>query len=203
MTVYAWPTTTAFRHESCSASLQSNVRGFESPYTHSFKALDLLGEYLRMTVRLPFCSAADGAAREAFFGRLLGANLVSVYHLGRAAPWGTQRGTPRLRSAVAWGATTLPMIGGTSGATFEPGDMLGCGGELFMVADRATFDGAGDADVAVANRVRSASGFAANTAVTWDRPTTTWRLASPVSVGYVAYRVSQPLDIDLIQTFIS
>lgn len=95
------------------------------------------------------------------------------------------------------------MTGGTAGATFKPGDMLGIGGELFQVADLATFSGSpAVATVNTVNRVRSSTGINSGTAVLWDKPTANWRLASPVPQGYESV-FALPLDFELIQTWAS
>lgn len=201
MTTYAWPTSSGFKVESCSIYLKPNTREFTSQYSGGLQAVDLLGERLCMSLRLPACPASDGALRSAFFNRLRGVHWVSAYHFAQPQPNGTQRGAPVLSASVAQGASALPMSNGSNGFTYLPGDMLGVGGQLFQVADPATFNGSGLATVTVANRVRAVNGISVGAAVTWDRPTTTWRLGSSVAVGYAAYKVSQALDLDLIETW--
>lgn len=200
-TVYAWPTTSAFLVRDCSIYLEPNTRGFTSPYTNGFQSIDLMGERLHMSISMAGCTAADGAQRQAYWNRLRLSNWISAYHFARKKPYGTQRGTPTLLAAVAQGASALPMTGGTSGATFLPGDMLGCGGQLFEVADAVTFDGSGHATVNVSNRVRSVTGIAISTAVLWDKPTTNWRLASSVAVLFTPDHICGPLDVELIETW--
>lgn len=201
MSDFAWPTTPAFGVESCSVYLQPNTREFTSQYTGSFQAVDLLGERFRMALRLVACFANDAAAREAYFNRLLGVHRIIAPHLVRPQPLGTQRGTPALSANVLQGASALPMNGGTNGKTFEPGDMLGVGGEWFQVAETATFNGSGLATVQMVNRVRSPGGLSSASAVTWDRPTTTWRLASSVSSRYLQAHLCDAMDLELIQAW--
>lgn len=200
-TVYAWPATSAFAVANCNIYLEANTRGFSSPYTNGFQAIDLLGERWHMTIHLSAVTAAEGAAREAFLNRLRMTNWISAWHFARKAPLGTMRGTPSLSADVVQGATALPITGAVAGTTLLPGDMLGVGTELFMVADPVTFDGSGHGTVNIANRVRTLAGLASTTAVVWDKPTTNWRLASPVSISQMLGRAADAMDIEMIETW--
>lgn len=201
MTTYAWPTTSAFAVANCSLYLEPNTRQFTSAYTNSVQSIDLLGERWHMTIHLPQVTAAEGALREAFTNRLRMTGWISAWHFARAHPLGTMRGTPTLGSAVSQGASALPLVGGVSGATLLPGDMLGVATELFMVADAVTFDGSGHATVNVANRVRTLAGLASATAVVWDKPKTNFRLGSPVSISQMIGRAADAMDIELIEAW--
>lgn len=199
MTTFAWPTSNAFRVENVSVYLRPNTREFVSQYTGGFQGFDLLGERWVMTGRLPIASSDDGALREAYFNRLRGVHFVSAHHFRRPVPRGTQRGVPVLSNNVAQGASALPISGGTPGATFEAGDMLGVGGELFQVAEAVAFNGSGLATIQTVNRVRPLAGLAAGTAVVWDRPTAVWRLTSPVAVLHQPGAWCEALDLQFVQ----
>lgn len=55
-------------------------------------------------------------------------------------------------------------------ATLKAGDLIGCGGHLFQVAEDCTASDIGEMTVPLVNRVRST--ITAGAAVTWDKPTT-------------------------------
>jgi hypothetical protein len=194
---YNWPA--AWTLDDCSLMLSPLVTSFESA-NRAWQGLDQLGERWMMTGRLSMAKMVDGGAREAFFNRLRGVNVIAAWWFARPAPIGTQRGSSLVLSAnVAQGASVLPISGGTNGATLLAGDMIGCGGQLFQVADDATFS-SGAASINTVNRSRAF--IASTTAIVWDKPTTLWRLASPV---YASYRsvFAQPIDIELIETWIA
>jgi hypothetical protein len=86
------------------------------------------------------------------------------------------RGSPTLSAGVARGATALPITGGTAGGTLLAGDMLGCGGQLFMVAADITLNGSGAGSVSVVHRVRGT--IASGSAVTWNKPTGEFQMPS-------------------------
>jgi hypothetical protein len=54
-------------------------------------------------------------------------------------------------------------------ATLKAGDLIGCGGHLFQVAEDCTASDIGEMTVPLVNRVRST--ITAGAAVTWDKPT--------------------------------
>lgn len=63
--------------------------------------------------------------------------------------------------------------------TLKAGDMLGCGGQLFQVAEDVTLNDAGAGNVQVVNRSRGA--IAGGSAVTWLRPTAEFYMPAQAS----------------------
>lgn len=186
--------------------LMPNTRRFTSPYSGSTQVIDLLGERWAAQLSMPARArrSGAGAAREAFFGQLRGMDgTVALWHLARPVPVGSMRGAPTLASIAAQGAQTLVIntSPSTPGATVKAGDMLGCGGQLFMVAADATANGSGQITAATVNRVRAA--LASATAVVWDRPKTTFRLASDDAAGPIAYEpgITTSIEVDLIESY--
>jgi len=192
MTVYDWPD--AFLCSECSILLDPNTREFESPFTRAYQSIDLLGERFRMTVSLPPRYRRESGALEAFFNKQRGVNRIRAWHLARPEPVGTLRGAPTLAAAAAQGAAALSVSGS---GTLAAGDMLGVGGLLFQVAEDCS--GAGTIAVPLVNRARIA--LASGAAVTWYRPSSTWRLADPrVPVRHSAV-VAQGVEVELIETW--
>lgn len=88
-----------------------------------------------------------------------------------AATWGHVG--PRLSSAVAVGASQLPLAR-TAGDTIRAGDHLGVGGQLFRAMADYTLDSVGLGTVEVQPRVRAA--LASGAAVTLTKPTAEFML---------------------------
>lgn len=82
--------------------------------------------------------------------------------------------------------------------TLLAGDMLGCSGQLFQVAADTTLSDAGAGSVPIVNRVRSA--ISSGTALTWQRPTATFRVAAPPRAWHSGGHV-QFGELDLIETW--
>lgn len=182
----------AFIPRTCRLELQVNQRVNASPFGGSEQAVDLLNDRWVLTCDLPVSARhAYGAWVEAFKGAMRGqANVVALWHFTRPAPRGTARGTILINGAVAQGASSIAIDGiSPSTGTLLAGDVIGAGGQLFMVAaDVAAVAGA--ATVSIVNRVRVA--IADNAAVTWDKPTALFRLLSGGGVTYSPRRV----DVD-------
>jgi hypothetical protein len=195
MSTFTWPS--AWTVDAVAFYLLPNVRAFISQYSGAFQAVDLLGERFMMSGRLSMARLSDGGAREAFFNRLLGANLIAAWHLARPQPIGTQRGTPTLSADIAQGATSLPMQGLTNGATWLAGDMLGVGGQLFQIAADVTVSGT-TATITIANRARAA--LSSGASVTWDKPTANWRLITPPQPSYRSV-FAEAIDFELMQVW--
>ena len=171
-----------FLARSVSLDLQTNQRVGASMFGGSEQAVDLLNDRWVMNVSLADSWHSDAAAREAFIASFRGqVNWVALWHFIRPQPRGTMRGSPTLVGAHAQGAAALSITAGTAGGTLLAGDMLGVGGLLCMVQSDVTLDGSGAGSVPLVNRLRAAQTNGA--AVTWDRPTATFRLlghATPV-----------------------
>jgi hypothetical protein len=120
-----------------------------------------------------------------------GVNYFSVYDFTRPVPKGTMRGTMTLDASASLGASSLSITAGVGQAntTLKAGDWLKAGSQLFMVVDNATANGSGVITVNIEPPVRTA--LSGGAAVTWDKPTTVYRMKSSeagfdvLNVGYV------------------
>lgn len=194
MTTFAWPATLI--PSRFDIALQPNVREFESPFSRAHQTVDLLGERWKVSVTLPPVRRVNAGAREAFFLRLRGVHWVSAWHFAREIPAGTMRGSPTA-AAAAQGADTLTLNTAAS-VTLQAGDMFGIAGQLFMAAAFAQASAQGVMSVPVCNRTRVA--ITAGAAVTWSRPTATFRLQDPAAFSHVP-GYSEPASFDLIETW--
>lgn len=192
-----WPA--ALQPQAFSASLRKAGLVFRSPFNGTAQAIDFIAERWVFSLVLPPRLLADAGAVEALaFGLAGGIERVRCWHFARPAPRGTMRGAPALSAAAARGNTTLA-ITTTANATLKAGDMIGAGGQLFMVAADATASGGGAITVPLVNRVRAAIAGAAP--VTWDKPKSEF-IASAL-VGSVAFRprVLEGAAFDLEEVF--
>lgn len=168
MATYDWPTALIPQRMAWGSTAAGEQ--FRGAYNGSVQSIDFVAERWAISVTLPQAKRVNAGRVEAFFMRLRGGvNRVRVWHFGRPTPLGTMRGSPTLSGGVSRGGTSLPITGGTASGTLKAGDMLGCGGQLFMVADDVTLNGSGAGTVNVVHRVRGT--IAGGSAITWDRPT--------------------------------
>ncbi len=188
---------TQFIPRACTLMLATNQRVSASPFGGSEQAVDMLNDRWMMSCDLPPASHGNAAWLEAFIGSMRGqVNVVALYHFARPQPRGTARGTMLINGAVAQGASSIAIDGiSPSTGTLLAGDMLGVAGQLFMVAADVTASG-GAATVTIVNRVRTA--IADNSSVTWDRPTTLFRLVSSPSVAF-APGLATPTGFDFAE----
>lgn len=164
--------------QACTVTLRAAGVLFRSPFNGSAQTADFIGERWLLSVTLPERVRREAGAVEALAFRLgLGRDRVRCWHFARPVPAGTMRGTPVLSAGAARGDATLAITGGTASGTLLPGDMLGCGGQLFMVKDPVTLNGSGAGTVALVNRVRAT--IAGGAAVAWDRPTAEFIAPTP------------------------
>lgn len=186
MADYTWPSAAPFQPSRFQMRVASTNRAFSSPYSQQVQVVDLMADFWKVVLTLPGDVASNevyGGQLEAFFDRLKGqANRIVLWNLQRPAPLGTMRGSPTLSLSAAQFANTLT-IQTTAGATLRAGDMVGAGGQLFRVMADATANGSGVLVAEVAPRVRSVTGIAAGTAVTWSAPTAPFRLNNSDGVG--------------------
>ena len=111
-------------------------------------------------------------------------NFLAAWDKGRPAPRGTMRGTMLLSGAIVKGATTLTIDAGAgqAGTTLLAGDWLQIGsaltGQLVMVVDDATANGAGVIVVNFEHPIRLQAGYAGSTAITWDKALGHYKLTS-------------------------
>ncbi len=188
---------TQFIPRACTLMLATNQRVSASPFGGSEQAVDMLNDRWMMSCDLPPANHGNAAWMEAFIGSMRGqVNVVALYHFARPQPRGTARGTMLINGAVAQGASSIAIDGiSPSTGTLLAGDMLGVGGQLFMVAADVTASG-GAATVTIVNRVRTA--IADNASVTWDRPTTLFRLVASPSVAF-APGLATPTGFDFAE----
>jgi hypothetical protein len=172
-----------FRPRTCQLTPFVNQRVGASPGSGSEQAIDLLNDRWLLNCSLPYARHANAAWREAFIGAFRGqVNTVALWHFTRPAPRGTVRGTLTLNASAGQGASSIVVTGcSPSTGTLLAGDMLGVGGLLLMVQDDCTAV-AGTITVPITNRLRVAQNSGA--AVTWDKPTTLFRLLATSGVEY-------------------
>lgn len=229
MTAIAWPAGRDWEATRFEMRVMPNVRSFSSPLSpSSTQVVDLGGDYWMASLDLgPVKTSAQAAEREAFFDRLNGGtNTVLLWHLKRPVPRGTMGdGTaatwsttvpstatwstsgaltatwfasqPHLAAAVAAGATSL-VIQTIAGRTLLAGDQVGVvNGQCLRNMADATADGAGLLTVEVRPAVRSALGI--YSAVTFNRPTVSFRVNGEVPVTYRP-GYAEAISIDLIES---
>lgn len=200
MTTYAYPDTAPFRPQSFVAGLKSSVLVSTSPLNGSVQTVELLGD--RWTFALDYAphTLADQSALEGFWNRIRGrANRVQIWHMGRAAPRGTMRGSPTLSGSHARGALTLS-ITTTAGATLLAGDLIGINSQIVQAAADATADGAGTMTLQIVAPLRAAASN--GTAVSWDKPTALFMVNNDqVRVPYGVGQVHPGFSVDLIEAW--
>lgn len=180
MSTIAWPA--ALTPIAFTLQLSVNQRSHAAPYGGSEQVVDLLNDRWTASISLPAHTHAVAAQTEGFVNALRGmTNTTALWHFGRTAPLGTVRGT-LTASAAAQGAASLVISGcNPSNGTLKAGDMLGVGGLLVQVAADCTASG-GSITVPLVNRLRKA----VSGAVTWDKPTATFRLMNKAAPQYLA-----------------
>jgi hypothetical protein len=187
-----WPA--SLRPSAFSMDLETNQIANSSPQGGNEQVIDRLNDRWVASITLPVRTHAESRALEAFLNNLRGiVNWVHLWHLASPYPRGTMRGSPVLTSAADQGDDEL-RITTDAGATLLAGDLVGVGGLLFMVAEDCVAGGAGTLTVPIVNRVRTAQALGA--AVTWDKPTTTFRVPSRSRVNYMA-GVSDEVTLEL------
>jgi hypothetical protein len=182
MGTQTWPT--SLIPQTFSASLKKAGLQWRSPFNGTTQAVDFVAERWVFSLTLPPKRRSDSGKVEALLMQLAGGiERVRCWHFARPQPLGTLRGTPTMTSQAVRGDTSLAVTT-TVGATLKAGDLIGAGGQVFMVASDCTADGAAHITVPVINRVRATISAAA--AVTWDAPTVDMIL--PAMQPAVAYR---------------
>lgn len=166
----------------CAVGLQRSAAQFRSPFSGSFQASSFNADRLTLSLTLrPFSRAINrtlpGQVEALLFALASGADYwVAAWHFARPQPVGTMRGSPTLSATANRGDASLAITGGTASSTLEAGDMLGAGGQLFMVRTAVTLNGSGAGTVQVVNRVRAT--IASSSAVTWNAPTDNFAMPS-------------------------
>lgn len=159
------------------------------------QSVELSAALWQVNVGPPELYDVNAGEWEALILRLRGkVNQLEIWNVMRPAPFGTMRGSMTLRSAIAAGATTLPIVAaGQNAKTILRGDFLGLGSattqQVCMAAADATSDGSGNIDVIVEPPVRNA--FAISSVVTWDKPKALFRRSSaPIGWEYSGITVT-------------
>jgi len=183
-----------FVPRTCQLNLFTNQRVLASPEGGSEQAIDRLNDRWLLSCELPPARRDLSAWREAFVASFRGqVNTCALWNFARPIPLGTVRGTLTMASSAAQGAASIVVTGcSPSNGTLLAGDMLGVGGLLLMVASDCTASG-GVITVPIVNRLRTALDSAA--AVTWYKPTATFRLLSTSGVQ-TAPGISNPVSFD-------
>jgi hypothetical protein len=168
MSIVTWPA--SLYPATARLTLQTNQRVHASPFGGSEQAVDMLNDRWLMAIEFPTRKARYGAAVEAFIASLRGqSNTVGLWHFMRPAPRGTMRGTPTLPSGASQGAGSI------------------------VIQSDATANGSGVLTATLVNRLRIA--LSGGAAVSWDRPTTQFRLLSTSGQQYTPGR-ADPVSCD-------
>lgn len=186
----------AFKPRTCAFTQSANQRVNAAPFGGSEQAVDLLNDRWLVSLELRAQTLAEAATIEAFIAAMRGqTNTCALWHFMRAAPRGTMRGTLTMSATAAQGAASIIVTGGAGQAatTLLQGDLLGVGGLLLMVASDCTANGSGVITVPITNRLRTTQSSGA--AVTWDKPTTSFRLLNTSGVHYVP-GYAEPVSMD-------
>lgn len=199
MAAYTWADLRDWMPREFSMFIEPNERSFTGYYSGQSQVVDLLGERWQASMVLPARRGrALGAEREVMMAKLRRSNTLNLWHLRRPAPRGTQRGSPTISGAVAQLASTVN-IQGSANATLLQGDLLGLGGQVSMVMADITANGSGlFSGVQIWPRARTA--ISNGSAVTWDKPTVSFRNAEKSSpVVWMPGSVSDQLTINLVE----
>lgn len=182
MTTTTWPS--SLIPQTFSASLKKAGLQFRSPFNGTTQSIDFVAERWIFSLTLPpKRRSASGQVEALLFNLAGGIERVRCWHFVRPVPIGTMRGTPTMTSQAVRGATSLAVTS-VSGYTLKAGDVIGAGGQLFMVGADCVTDGSNHITVPIINRVRATISAAA--AVTWDSPTAEFIM--PAMQAGVAYR---------------
>lgn len=195
MTTITWPT--GLRATGFQLTLAAVQRAHASPFGGSEQVVDLLNDRWHVSMDLPPALRENGGQIEGFIASMRGGtNVVSLWHMARPAPKGTMRGTPITIGTHAQGAATVNISTSTAGETLKQGDMIGIAGLLLMVAADCVSDGSGVMACPIANRLRT--GLTMGSAVTWNAPAASFRLAGSPGVGY-APGVANAVSLDFVE----
>lgn len=184
MSTTTWPS--SLQPQTFSPQLRKAGLQFTSPFNGTTQAIDFVAERWVFSLTLPpkrRTNPDTGMIEALLFSMAGGIERVRCWHFMRPQPLGTMRGTPTMTSQAVRGATSLA-ITSVSGYTLKAGDVIGAGGQLFMVSADCVTDGSNHITVPVLNRVRATISAAA--AVTWDSPTAEFIM--PAMSAGIAYR---------------
>ncbi len=155
-------------------------------------------------------------------------NHIAVYNVVQPAPRGTLRGTPRLQYAVAAGDTSMTLVGGTAGTSFEGdayqlGSGVGTSQLVHIVADATsspateqaftwdnsgaftcdnsgTFTWSNPGTITLTFEPPARIGFALDTLVVWDKPVAYFKQVGDSSAwGFWGTKAQTGLSFDGIE----
>lgn len=202
----SWPATKLFepavlsfgetrkRRSSGDPPLGGDAQTTEVPYSHRW-TMDIA---LRRSTLF-----AERAQQEAFISRIArGDNRVTAHHLQHPVPYGTLRGTLTLSGALAQGATTATIAGGTNGQTVLAGDMLGITttAAYTLQVVRVVIGGtvaSGTVGITFEPPLRAAASNGAS--VVWDRPAALWMLVGGTWKQTSSARNAEPIDLSFVE----
>lgn len=174
---------------------------FRGPF--GVQAMNTAAPLWKAAVNFDMLDHTEAGAYQSLLMQLNGArNTLELWNLGRPVPLGTMRGSPALNSAVAAGASTLPLTNaGQAGTTLKAGDYLGLGAgytqQVVMVLADVTLDGSALAAVSISPSVRFAQ--ASGAVVVWSQPKALFRQQA-VSNGWDYERMTASgMSLDLLE----
>lgn len=196
MATITWPT--SLIPQTVGVSLRKAGLQFRSPFNGTTQAIDFVAERWVLSLTMPPKRRSTSGQVEALLFSLAGGiERVRCWHFVRPVPLGTMRGTPTMTSQAVRGDASLA-ITSLSGYTLKAGDMIGAGGQLFMVGADCVTNGSNLITVPIINRVRAT--IAGGASVTWDAPTADFIM--PAMQPAVAYRPAildgVPFDLEEI-----
>lgn len=172
-----------------------NVWRARATISKAVKTRSLGGGFWMCSFTLRAASWRERAKQAAFVESLEGgANRLRMWHLARPRPYGTITGTPSVQAAANAGARSITLLT-DPGVTLEMGDLFGVGGQLLRAASRARSSGAGVMTVALTRPMRADVLIGA--AVTLERPSALWVLATDDDVRTDTYRLGYSPEIEL------
>ena len=182
MAAITLPTTRGFVPSEFVLTLNSNFAESRSPYSGYLQTVENAGSSY-WTARIVW--PARTSATEAYAGAVEGlvhrlrsrVDTLSLWDIRRPVPRGTmQNGSPVLNGGVSQNASTNGLRGAFGNVTLLAGDKIGIAGQLHVVTQDATANGAGTfASVTIDPPVRAARSDGA--IITWDKPTANFVLA--------------------------
>lgn len=117
MAIWDWPAAAGFAPREVQVGVRTPKAGWQAAFSGDRTRLSHLGDRLRMTLRLPGCTPAEGAVREAFVTELVSAgHQVRLGRLDRPAPAGTLRGSPVVAVDAPAGARSVQVSGARAGS---------------------------------------------------------------------------------------
>lgn len=200
MMVFPWPSGREFHPVSFTWGVRDNSRSFVSELSGSIQTMSLPGTRWAVLMEFSHHAPHDRALLEGFFSRIRQQHRIEMHRLDRPRPIGTiNLSGVTLASTAAQFASVINLAGCGPLATMQAGSMLGLGGQLLMVAQNATANGAGQMTVQLTHMLRAQHGAGAT--VVLSRPTARWALKTG-DIDFARHKtVATPLAIELVEAF--